>query len=218
MPVPPLPNRHSVRLHDWPPPIPASAESAIASLSSSKASRSDADGHSEGGGNRQLVDPTGRDGVKQVWNYCRPPTGSASPVVRSIPSRSESSSCLKRSALSMNWPSGGHVASCRCASKDRTAGSCGSTPASSPSSGKPRYATRTVSGGVRAARRELEAFVEVAERRRPHAGSVAELLDRWLERAGRCDDRQSRPSSSFTEWALSHLSPAQVACFVHERG
>lgn len=51
------------------------------------------------------------------------------------------------------------------------------------SSGKPRYATRTVTGGVRAARRELEAFVEEAERERLHADSVAELLDRWLEDA-----------------------------------
>lgn len=48
------------------------------------------------------------------------------------------------------------------------------------SSGRQRWATRTVRGSESEARRELERFLEEATYARIHAGSVAELLDRWF--------------------------------------
>jgi Phage integrase, N-terminal SAM-like domain len=50
-------------------------------------------------------------------------------------------------------------------------------------SGRQRWATRTVRGSERAARRELERFAEETTYARMRVGSVAELLDRWLETA-----------------------------------
>jgi hypothetical protein len=54
---------------------------------------------------------------------------------------------------------------------------------SDPENGRQRWTTRPVSGSERAARRELERFVDEAPYARVHAGSLSELLDRWFERA-----------------------------------
>jgi hypothetical protein len=52
-----------------------------------------------------------------------------------------------------------------------------------PGTGRQRSATRTVHGSKRDATRELAALVEEVACARIHAGTVAELLDRWFETA-----------------------------------
>jgi len=52
-----------------------------------------------------------------------------------------------------------------------------------PQSGRQRWATRTVRGSERAARRELVRFADEASYARVHAGTLAQLLDRWFETA-----------------------------------
>jgi hypothetical protein len=51
------------------------------------------------------------------------------------------------------------------------------------SSGRQRWATRTVRGSEAEAKRELEVFLAEADHSRLHAGSVADLLDRWFATA-----------------------------------
>jgi len=92
-----------------------------------------------------------------------------------------------------------------------------------PGHRKSRYATRTVSGGVRAARRALETFVEEVERDRVHAGNVAELLDRWLEQASPSwSPSTRRETTSLVEHhlkvqlgsiALAELTAAEIDAF-----
>ncbi len=48
------------------------------------------------------------------------------------------------------------------------------------SSGRERWATRTVRGSESEAKRELAAFIAEAEHAAIHAGSITELLDRWF--------------------------------------
>src|SRR5271166_7181188 len=52
-----------------------------------------------------------------------------------------------------------------------------------PKSGRQRWATRTVRGSERTARRELDRFADEASFARIHDGTVSDLLDRWLETA-----------------------------------
>jgi len=75
-----------------------------------------------------------------------------------------------------------------------------------PSSGRQRWSTRTVRGSESEARRELGRFLEEATFARIHAGSVAELLDRWLAVAS-VDWAPStkRETSSLVE---HHLKPS----------
>lgn len=52
-----------------------------------------------------------------------------------------------------------------------------------PGTGRQRWATRTVHGSRRHATRELAALVEEVSCARRHAGTVADLLERWFETA-----------------------------------
>ena len=72
-------------------------------------------------------------------------------------------------------------------------------------SGRQRWVTRTVRGSERAARRELERFVQEASYSQVHAGSVAQLLDRWFETAsGDWAASTRRETKSLVE---HHLKP-----------
>ena len=74
-----------------------------------------------------------------------------------------------------------------------------------PQSGRQRWATRTVRGSERTARRELDRFVEEASYARIHCGTVVELLDRWLETAsGGWSASTRRETKSLVE---HHLKP-----------
>jgi integrase len=61
-----------------------------------------------------------------------------------------------------------------------------------PSSGRKRWATRTVRGSEREARCQLRMFLDEANDRRIRAGSVSDLLDRWF-------------AASSTEWSASTM-------------
>lgn len=52
-----------------------------------------------------------------------------------------------------------------------------------PETGRQRWATQTVHGSQRFARRQLEDLVEEAGRAQVHAGTLGELLDRWFDAA-----------------------------------
>src|SRR5271165_1710674 len=82
-----------------------------------------------------------------------------------------------------------------------------------PQSGRQRWATRTVRGSERTAHRELDRFVEEASYSRLHAGSVAQLLDRWLETAsGDWAASTRRETISLVEHHLKpHLGHLPVA-------
>jgi integrase len=74
-----------------------------------------------------------------------------------------------------------------------------------PRSGRQRWATRTVRGSERAARRELVRFADEASYARVHAGTLAELLDRWFETAsGDWAASTKRETKSLVE---HHLKP-----------
>ena len=74
-----------------------------------------------------------------------------------------------------------------------------------PNTGRRRWATRTVRGSERAARRELRRFVDEASYARIHAGSLSELLDRWFETAsGDWAPSTTRETKSLVE---HHLKP-----------
>jgi integrase len=74
-----------------------------------------------------------------------------------------------------------------------------------PQSGRQRWATRTVRGSERLARRELEGFIEEISFAQVRAGSVAELLDRWFETApGDWAASTRRETKSLVE---HHLKP-----------
>jgi integrase len=74
-----------------------------------------------------------------------------------------------------------------------------------PQSGRQRWATRTVRGSERAARRELACFADEASYARAHAGTLAELLDRWFETAsGDWAATTKRETKSLVEHHLKH--------------
>jgi integrase len=74
-----------------------------------------------------------------------------------------------------------------------------------PQSGRQRWATRTVRGSERVARRELEGFVAELSFAQVRAGSVADLLDRWFETAsGDWAASTRRETKSLVE---HHLKP-----------
>jgi hypothetical protein len=52
-----------------------------------------------------------------------------------------------------------------------------------PETGKERWATRTVHGSRRNAGHQLQALVEEAHAARIHAGTMAELFERWFAAA-----------------------------------
>jgi len=74
-----------------------------------------------------------------------------------------------------------------------------------PQSGRQRWATRTVRGSERAARRELARFADEASYARVHAGTLADLLVRWFETAsGDWTASTKRETKSLVE---HHLKP-----------
>jgi hypothetical protein len=70
------------------------------------------------------------------------------------------------------------------------AGSYVSTSASTPDTGRERWATKTVHGSRRHANAQLAEFVEEAGYSPLRAGTVCDLLDRWMATsiAGVVDD------------------------------
>ena len=90
----------------------------------------------------------------------------------------------------MSWPSLVHDLRHRVAGHGRagcafavaTPGSSASTLAD-PATGRPRWLSKSVHGTRRFARQQLEDLVAEAGRARTRAGTLAELLDQWIEAA-----------------------------------
>jgi integrase len=82
-----------------------------------------------------------------------------------------------------------------------------------PQNSRQRWVTRTVRGSERAARRELVRFADEASYTRVHAGTLADLLDRWFETAsGDWAASTKRETRSLVEHHLKpHLGHLPVA-------
>jgi integrase len=70
-----------------------------------------------------------------------------------------------------------------CANGVETAGNCAFTSAGTLDTGKERWATRTVHGSRRHASQQLQLFTDEVVAARIHAGTFADLLERWFDTA-----------------------------------